>query len=55
MSLTIKEHAIIQLKDAIESLKSGYYYNRIGMMREILSKHFGKPWIVISDELKEKN
>ena len=41
-------------KDAIESLKSGYYYNRIGMMREILSTHFGKPWIVISDELKEK-
>ncbi|WP_042367373.1 GTP pyrophosphokinase [Bacteroides neonati] len=33
-------------------LRSGYYYNRLGMMRRILVLHLGKSWSIISNEIK---
>lgn len=40
--------------DTIIRLKSGYYYNRIGMIREILTIHFKKPWHEIEYGLKNR-
>ena len=38
----------------IKRLKSGYYYNRLGMVRRILVLHLGKSWNIISNEIEAK-
>lgn len=41
-------------RNAINRLKSGYYYSPIGMIRAILSMHLQKSWSEIKKELNKK-